>query len=114
MNQPVLNLEFQFAHFLSPVSKKGVDFSDSLRALPYAESDGGSACAANLESDDTRAWQLNRALQPADTSRRGIRDARRYLRWEVDRGLSGRHSDGCQLLLWAESGNFARQILRGA
>ena len=66
------------------------------------------------QGDDPGARQLDRALQPADPRRRGVRDARRDLRRPADRRLPGRHVDGLQLLLRREPGHAARQVSRGA
>ena len=49
--------------------------------------------------DAARPRQLDRALQPADPRRRGVRDARRDLRRAAHRRLPGRHVDGHELLL---------------
>src|ERR1700683_4839411 len=61
-----------------------------------------------------RARQFDRALQSADSRRRGIRDARRYLGRTPDRRLPGRHLDGYQLLLRRSSRDDSREVLRGS
>ena len=70
--------------------------------------------AADVARRAVRDRQLDRRLQPADPSRRGVRHARRDLRRAAHRRLPGRHADGHQLLLRPDPRPHPRQVRRGA
>ena len=87
---------------------------ERLRPDALAEPHRGGPRAADLAGRDLRDRQLDRALQPADPRGGRVRDARRDLGRAPRGRLPGRHADGHQLLLRADPGAHARQVLRGA
>ena len=88
--------------------------SERVRDDAVAEHHGGRAVAPHPQRQHRRAGQLDRAVQSADSRRRGIRDARRDFGRTPGRGVPGRHLDGHQLLLRRNSRHTAREVLRGA